>query len=96
MTKKAREMETHHNQKITTGAAKKLSQTQGQSDHKKIVALKLSPIEALALKHLGGIQGLKSLLCPQGLCVGCRKAMATDSSYLAAYCQDCQARYRAP
>ena len=92
MAKKYREMETHHNQKITRDAAEKVPGSKGRSSQKKIIALKLEPREALALKHLGGIQGLKALLCPEGLCIYCRRRDASPESPEGAYCSSCQKR----
>lgn len=87
--KKTRELETHHNQAMTPGAQARVKTEAGKPQRKKVIALQLNEKEQLALAYLGGIKGLKSLLCQDGICIVCREAPAKLGTYLDAFCTDC-------
>ncbi len=81
------ETETHHNQGLTVGAAGRSGPCQKAT--KKIVALQLNEKEYAALRYLGGVDGLKALLCPVGLCINCRKKPSFTGSSLDSLCEAC-------
>jgi predicted DNA binding CopG/RHH family protein len=62
---KVREVETHHNQKLTDGAATHMSldtESQKGSAKQKVVVLRLSEAEYQAFKAKGGAKGFKAWL----------------------------------
>lgn len=100
MKKKKIEMETHHNQTLTTGArgfrgadheetSRQTETSEKQSpSRKKVVALQLDDREYAAYKHLGA-DGLKALLCPDHICISCRTNAPLKDSPWSAYCGQC-------
>lgn len=84
------ETETHHNQPLTGGAeAKQRKERQGKPG-KRVVAVQLDERQYAAFQFLGGVAGLKSLLCPEGLCIRCRLGSSLPGSYLDSLCAACQ------
>lgn len=82
------ETETHHNQALTGGAAARLKSGTAKPT-RKVVALQLNQRERAALQYLGGVDGLKALLCPAGLCIHCREAPSIEGTWQDSFCQKC-------
>ena len=82
------ETETHHNQGLTSGAARRTGSSVRST--KKMVALQLNDKEHAAFKYLGGVEGLKALLCPEGLCIHCRQNAPFEGSWLESLCPSCE------
>lgn len=88
--KKVRELETHHNQRLTDGARNRGGSSPGDGSRRKVVVLNLNELEEKALEYLGGVPALKALLCPSGVCIKCRKRAAKGAGTLSkAYCEGC-------
>ena len=87
------EKEGHHNQTITQDGAERITKKKTAATRKKAVVLQLDDRERAAMAYLGGIPGLKSLLCPEGLCIKCRHRPFKSGTYLNSLCGPCQAQH---
>ena len=62
MAKKIREMENHHNQAMTSGAAQRQEAKGQRAANLKVVVLRLEPQEYEAFQQLGGADAFKAWL----------------------------------
>jgi hypothetical protein len=84
------EAEGFRNQEITKGAAARTNHSKAGA-RRKVVALQLDEREHAALKYLGGVTGLKKLLCPDKLCIRCRQKAPATGTRFDSLCTDCGA-----
>lgn len=83
------ETEGFRNQTMTKGAAERQAQTPARPK-KKVVALQLDERQQFALKHIGGVEGLKRLLCPDEVCLVCRKEPPSGGTRFDSLCTACE------
>ena len=83
------ETETFHNQRLTNSAVGRLDPVRSDKPKRKLIALQLDEKEQAALAYLGGVSGLKRLLCPEGLCIKCRVRSSMHGDHLNDLCQTC-------
>lgn len=83
------EREGFHNQTLTEGAKLRAGERPAQETRRHVVALRLDACQHAALRHLGGPEALKALLCPPGLCIACREAPSRPGTRYDAYCARC-------
>ncbi|MDJ0840855.1 MAG: hypothetical protein QNK37_30365 [Acidobacteriota bacterium] len=83
------ETEGFHNQTLTESARRLKADAGSVKKTRKVVALQLDEVEQAAFRYLGGVDGLKALICPPGLCIRCRKASRRPGSWLDCLCKSC-------
>jgi len=83
------EREGFHNQTVTAAGLRAQKPSGTAKNSKKVVALQLDEREQAAFKFLGGVEGLKTLLCPKDRCIRCRKNKPQRGSRFDSLCEKC-------